>query len=218
MFDRFMDTRLDRLQIFLLTVPSTITGLTHTLTFMLAFSCTAINTGRILTSPLTSRFSMHTGVFGAICKYKILDTVIIFYMILMMDNFIGQKITSKVLLHYKTMFFNFSKMSLWVIRLINMHIAVRVFSPAAFPMVVLGSAISLSKTFTRAKFLRMRFVIPKYFATILASITSLPKVIVTITITKTSLLARGSVKIFSTRLTDIFHINKYNTSNVLRIV
>jgi hypothetical protein len=68
-------------------------------------------------------------------QLKILNAIIVFHSVLVVNNLRTGQVTPKVLLHHKAMLKNVARVlaGIWMIRAVNLNVTVLVHDPAAFP-------------------------------------------------------------------------------------
>jgi len=130
-------------------------------------------------------FYMYKCMFCTRCNLQIFNSVIKMVSVYMMNNFFRLKLSTKMQLH------NFSMATKLPVRVVS-----GVFS------------LKYCLTLRRAKntlALFMAFIVSECFIALIALKNSAPEFIITISVTKTSFLARWSLKWFGTLLTKIQH-------------
>lgn len=145
--------------------------------------------------------------------FKVLYSIVGLSAINVMDYFIRIKFSAQGIFHNKSMLKLVSLASLAAHEYLN--IALAIFNSTTLPsrlMTLVRFYIS-KVTILRAKYLVTSFmalIMYKLFVALLATKMTLSRFIVTIPITKLSLLARWGIKLTITSLTDMFHIEYYS--------
>jgi len=132
----------------------------------------------------------------SIMKFKVLNTIIGFVTVNMMDNLARLKFSSKVLFHDKPMFQHIIRRNLDVSLMDN---------TSTLPLIMIGSSHKSPLTGIGTELSVSRFIIGKLLATFHALKTSLSGFVIADTPTKSSSLGRGSFKFGSTKFANMFH-------------
>lgn len=143
-------------------------------------------------------------------EFKIFNPIVCFIVVFVMDNLMGLKESTKMLFHHISMLPHITARSVRMIWGINHYISRMVSYPTLpFRSIFRISSLKYFMTIHTTKYMFspfVTFVISKSFSTLITLKNTFTRLVVTISITKSSLLTRRGFEGFIADITSINHI------------